>query len=69
MFGMGTGVAPPPWSPETPAQFFHNYTGRTVLHGYLSISNEAARPISTARLNTLLCLHLRPIKLVISEWP
>ncbi len=25
------------------------------------------RPISTARLNTLLCLHLRPINLVVYE--
>jgi len=27
------------------------------------------RPISTARLNTLLCVHLQPINLVVYEGP
>src|SRR5262245_34057666 len=33
------------------------------------ISGQAARPISTGQLNTLRCLHLRPINLVIYEGP
>ena len=32
-------------------------------------SGQASRPISTARLNALLHLHLRPINLVIFEGP
>ncbi len=30
---------------------------------------QAARPISTGQLNTLLCLHFRPINLVVYEGP
>ena len=32
-------------------------------------NGQAARLISTARLNTLLCLHLQPINLVVSQEP
>ena len=79
VFGMGTGVAPPPWSPEAlrgpdgraaiPAQYPDIYAGQDSGSDDTRLSEEASRPISTARLNTLPCLHLRPIKLVVSEWP
>ena len=32
-------------------------------------SSSSPRSISIGQLNTLLCLHLRPIKLVVYKWP
>ena len=73
VFGMGTGVAPPLWPPGNTCaitQFPHIYAGRQKSIGFhTDLSEEASRPISTARLNTLPRLHLQPIKLVVSEWP
>ena len=34
---------------------------------HLDVRSQLA--VSTSQLNTLLCLHLMPIKLVIFEWP
>jgi len=35
----------------------------------MKFNGQDARPISTARLNASLRLHLRPIKVVVSDWP
>ena len=82
MFGMGTGVSPPPWPPEIgssdrkihrdPRKKSTTEEGRlsTALRARASKQlDQASRPISTGRLNTLLCLHLRPINLLVSEGP
>jgi hypothetical protein len=73
VFGVGTGVAPPLWPPGNTCaitQFPHIYAGRQKSTGFLQVlSEEASRPISTARLNALPRLHLQPVKLVVSEWP
>ena len=70
VFGMGTGVTPPLWPPETVlkpgpagdrrACFFERSIAST------SEMSPSPRPISTGRLNTLLCVHLRPINVVVS---
>ena len=67
VFGMGTGVTPPPWPPETCCQS----RLREELHSeheHLKC-NSSPRPISTGRLNTLLCVHLRPINVVTYHGP
>ena len=38
-----------------------------VLASEQSVCHVSFRPISTAQLNTLLCLHLRPINLLVSK--
>ncbi len=67
VFGMGTGVTPPLWPPENllncgvvPCERSIASTGRFV---------PSPRPISTGRLNTLLCVHLRPINVVVYHGP
>ena len=67
VFGMGTGVTPPPWPPETCCQS----RLREELHSeHEHIKcNSSPRPISTGRLNTLPCVHLRPINLVVYQGP
>src|SRR3954452_2852411 len=77
VFGMGTGVTPPPWPPETGA-LLSRATAPNYLYGCslfcpfersiasTSLIVPSPRPISTGRLNTLLCVHLRPINVVVS---
>jgi hypothetical protein len=81
VFGMGTGVSLPPLPPEKPGMpadlgsYGHqNLTTKddaeaeraSIVHETL---DQASRPISTTRLNTLLCLHLWPINLLVSKGP
>ena len=35
----------------------------------LKLNSSSPRSISIGQLNTLLCVHLRPIKLVVCKWP
>ena len=72
VFGMGTGVSPPPWPPkpvvcgqtaERALQELHSEHERNVLQ------DPSPRPISTGQLNTLLCLHFRPINVVVFHGP
>ena len=79
VFGMGTGVTS---SLSPPKKRYKHYVGYNLgiiskklpLRPY-SRSNQlqhlfcgqAARPISTGKLNTLLCVHTRPINLVVYE--
>src|SRR4029079_6370445 len=59
------GVPPPLWPPKR----------RVRAHGWTRgpdserEQESSPRPISTGRLNTLPCVHLRPIYLVVSEGP
>jgi len=69
VFGMGTGVSPPPWSPGS------NVSSRANPENSIASTNvdervrSSPRPISTGRLNTLPCVHLRPINLVVYQGP
>ena len=73
VFGMGTGVTPPPLPPKSVVTQGDSPDGRLLLeHSIAStkiIVNPSPRPISTGRLNTLLCVHLRPINVVIYHGP
>jgi hypothetical protein len=66
VFGMGTGVTPPPWPPKT-----YMSSRLQELHSEHEHQkcNSSPRPISTGRLNTLPCVHLRPINLVVYQGP
>ena len=73
VFGMGTGVSPSLWSPETFAaradQTIRRRAAGAPLERSIASTSKvpSPRPISTGRLNTLPCLHLRPINVVV--WP
>jgi hypothetical protein len=71
VFEMGTGVAPPA---SPPGNCWQSNTlilkcSQTTPHEYECKRGQAARPISTARLNALRRLHPRPINLVIFQGP
>ena len=76
VFGMGTGVSPPPWPPET-VRSSADFDQRTGARKCAALERSKAstskfpspRPISTGRLNTLLCVHLRPINVVVYHGP
>ena len=59
VFGTGTGVAP---QLLTPTILIINSN-----HSWLTKRMKIERPISTGKLNTLLCLHVLPIKLLVSK--
>ena len=61
VFGMGTGVSPPPSVTWNLYNLF--------LTNEQSVYHTSIRPISTTRLNALLRLHLWPINLLVSEGP
>src|SRR6185436_17319025 len=75
VFGMGTGVSPPQLPPETlwNCQSPHRTPerARAVPRTWYASrrKNPSPRPISTGRLNTSPCLHLRPINLVVYQGP
>ena len=66
VFGMGTGVSPPPWSPESPSSAPSR--DRRISRRD-DLPQASPRPISTGKLKASQPLHLRPINLVISEGP
>ena len=72
VFGMGTGVSPPPWPPE---HLLSTGCQRATIRRALKSEHEqnkkipSPRPISTGRLNTSPCVHLRPINLVVYQGP
>jgi hypothetical protein len=87
-FGMGSGVTPAAWPPETMRRFsvFGNtaparrrchqkQNSESEVEKSLTVTKgkreygQAARPISTGRLHTLLRFHLRPINLVVYQGP
>ena len=65
VFGMGTGVTPPPWPPETCCQ--GGQTPRELQSEHELLVNPSPRPISTGRLNALPRVHLRPINVMVSS--
>ena len=74
VFGMGTGVSPPLLPPEISCQSSALRNARsTPLEDSIASTNtekiSSPRPISTGRLNTLPCVHLRPIYLVVYQGP
>ena len=68
VFGMGTGVTSSPSPPKKIKPVF-----KRCLSIWMQIfcnlcqlfCGQASRRISTGKLNTLLCLHIRPINLVV----
>ena len=73
VFGMGTGVSPPLLPPEIWCA-----RARSDVNRWSSAAERtrtprrripSPRPISTGRLNTSRCLHLRPINLVVYQGP
>ena len=71
MFGMGTGVAPPVRPPGIGKPHTRSSSAIAPNLGLerKPIRGQAARPISTGKLNPLRGLHLRPINLVIFQGP
>ena len=76
VFGMGTGVTPPLWPPKSVVNFERRSgrTGSAATRGLHSeherlCTNPSPRPISTGQLNTLLCVHFRPINVVFCHGP
>ena len=68
VFGMGTGVTPPLWPPETCCQRGLIPRELQSEHEYREMMFEPSpRPISTGRLNVLPRLHLRPINVMVSS--
>jgi hypothetical protein len=68
VFGMGTGVAPPllpPANSLVPECVLQRHRNKPITLA----PGQAARPISTSRLNVSLRLHLWPINLVIYKEP
>ena len=64
VFGMGTGVAPPPSSLD---MGFIKPWKLHIEHSNVKTIRSSPRSISTCQLNTLLHLHLRPIT-TLSSW-
>src|SRR3954454_637436 len=60
----GNGCDPTAIATEICAFSFENSIASTSV-----IVNPSPRPISTGRLNTLLCVHLRPINVVVYHGP
>ena len=71
VFGMGTGVSPPPLPPEV-RHNLERYVCESkpvVAHHRRHHSGQAARPFSTGQLHAFRRFHTRPINLVVFEGP
>ena len=66
LFGMGRGVSPPLCPPETVRLCARHPQKSIAAH---LCSKSRPRAISTGPLNTLLCLHVPPINVVVSHDP
>ena len=72
VFGMGTGVTPPLWPPKSVVNLIAALNSALLKDSIAStniIVNPSPRPISTGRLHTLPCFHLRPINVVVYHGP
>jgi hypothetical protein len=69
VFEMGTGVAPVLYSPKIRLHMVNYEIIISIEIGNLTrkINDQAARPISTGKLNSLLNLHIQPINLVVYQ--
>src|SRR5690348_9593682 len=65
---MGRGVPPPPSPPKFSGRLGAERTP-SKLHSDVASSKSRPRAISTGPLNTLLCLHVPPINVVVSHGP
>ena len=70
VFGMGTGVTLSLWPPEIclsrmGPRFRDQRCPPRTPEQARAIVNPSPRPISTGRLNTLPCVHLRPINVMV----
>ena len=72
VFGMGTGVTPPPWPPK-PCQEAAPRWQPSPLENSIASTNvfvdPSPRPISTGQLNALPHVHFRPIDVVVYHGP
>src|SRR6476660_4691093 len=68
LFGMGRGV-PPPLCPPKFSRRFALGASPSKLHSDGASSKSRPGAISTGPLNTLLCLHVPPINVVVSHGP
>jgi hypothetical protein len=64
VFGKGTGVAPSLWSP---GRGRHGPDNGIRLRSRRAYPGQATRPISTAQLHTLPCVHVPPINVVVFD--
>ncbi len=64
---METGVTSPPWSPGKKSIEWVRKATRAAARK--EKNDQVARQISTGKLNTLLRLHTRPIKVVVCNLP
>ena len=56
--------------PQKTEQSHFEWRNKTqVIKIVLNHKSSSPRSISIGQLNTLLCVHLRPIKLVVCKWP
>ena len=70
LFGMGRGVSPPLSPPETVRERARSPRTPSKLHSdFITVFKSRPRVISTGPLNTLLCLHVPPINVVVSHDP
>ena len=73
VFGMGTGVSPPLLPPEIWCAHARSDVNRWSSAAERTRTPRrripSPRPISTGRLNTSPCVHLRPIYLVVFQGP
>ena len=67
VFGMGTGVTLPLWPPKSCVKESRLRPQGLQSKHELYLLHSSPRPISTGRLNTLPCLHLRPINVMVSS--
>ena len=66
-FGMGPGVPPPLLSPRDFSSLYSFVSTEQVENSKFSTPRVKPSTVSTGQLNTLLCLHLPPIKPVFSR--
>ena len=73
VFGMGTGVTPSLKPPKSVVKGVRHHGAHLLLENSTAstnvIVNPSPRPISTGRLHTLPCFHLRPINVVVYHGP
>ena len=69
VFGMGTGGSLPLSPPDKSLSVELTRALHSEHINTVRILYPSPRPISTGPLNTLLCLHVRPINLVIYQGP
>ena len=65
VFGMGTGVTLPVWSPKSVVKESPIGAFRALQSKHEHNFQPSPRPISTGQLHTLPCFHFRPINVMV----